>query len=313
MPSKLNHKSKKIIALLGATGIGKSKLAIELAKKIDAEIISCDSMQIYKKLTIGTGKILPQEMQNIPHHLIDLFDISQAYNANIFCSLAEECVKKIHKKGKKVILVGGSGLYARIFLYKEKMLPSNKNLYQKLWKEYKSQGINPLWEKLKEKDPETAKKFPNNPRRIIRMLEATLLLEKPLPKQEFLSVLRDDALEIVLSANSNFNREKIVSRCKQMLMNGWIEETQTLAKQGLFQTPTASQALGYNIIYQETQKPQFDKEELLKKLVVSTHRYAKKQRTWFKNKHPNANFLSIDNKDIYKSIDYILKKLSSHL
>lgn len=279
------------IAILGPTALGKSNIAIELAKKIDAEIISCDSMQIYKDLNIGTGTIIPSKMFGIKHHLINEFDLHQRYNASIFKKLAEEKIQKIKNRQKKLILVGGTGMYAYLFLYQKKMLPANKSIYQKLWHKYQKEGIKPLLEEIQNIDPKTAEKVSNNPRRILRMLEVIRITGKVITYNEEKKKIHPSFCEYILLSSPEYNRKQIIIRCKKMLANGWVEETKKVISKGIFQSPTAWQALGYKTIQEFIRGKISTKEKLLEKLITLTYRYAKKQRTWFKNKHSQALFL----------------------
>ena len=304
-----------IIYILGPTGIGKTQLAINIAREIDAEIISCDSMQIYRDLKIGTGQATLEEQQSITHHLMGEKELSFHYDANIFCQLAQECIESIKSRGKKVIITGGSGVYARILVTQENMLPSNKQIYKTLWEEYIKNGNEYIIQKLKEKTPQILDLIDiKNPRRIVRILEALIIDNDTTLKniQQFSTHYQTQVQEFILESSIKFNRNSITLRCQKMLNNNWIDEATQAIAQGLFHTPTAWQAIGYKQIDMFLKGEIPNLEELTKKIVVQTHRYAKRQRTWFRNKHLQAKRINVEKNSLQKNKEFILKILEKN-
>ena len=304
-----------IIYILGPTGIGKTPLAIEIAKEINAEIISCDSMQIYRDLKIGTGQATIEEQQGINHYLIGEKDLSFHYDANIFCQLAQECIKNIHSRGKRVIITGGSGVYARILVTQENMLPSDSQVYKMLWEEYEKNGNDSIIQKIKEKSPQALGLIDiKNPRRTVRILEALIVNSDTTLKniQQFSTQYQVQVQEFILESSIKFNRDRITLRCKKMLNNNWIDEAKQAIAKGLFDTPTAWQAIGYKQIDKLLKGEISDLEELAEKIVVQTHRYAKRQRTWFRNKHLQAKKINVEKNSLQESKELILKVLEKN-
>ena len=278
-----------LIAVLGPTASGKSSLGMLLAEKLNGEIVSCDSMQVYKGMDIGTAKPTKAEQERVPHHLIDNLDISVRYSASMFLELANKIIPEIQSRGKVPILVGGTGMYARLFLYGGDMMPADREVNAKMKARLVDEGHEKLWQELLQKDPVVAEKVKGNDRRLIRALEVFELTGEPLPgKTTWGDEQIVEGLQVVNMCSAEYNRQRISQRTGEMLREGWIEETQKLIDQGLWDTPTAFQSLGYKQIgeYLDGQFESF--KALEQKIITLTHRYAKRQRTWFRNQHQGA-------------------------
>ncbi|MCM8536153.1 MAG: tRNA (adenosine(37)-N6)-dimethylallyltransferase MiaA [Lentisphaeraceae bacterium] len=298
-----------LIAVLGPTASGKSSLAMKLAKKLDGEIISCDSMQVYKGMDIGTAKPTLEDQQEIPHHLIDNLDISVRYSASMFLELANKIIPEVKSRGKVPIIAGGTGMYARLLLYGGDMMPADREVNAALKSRLINEGHDALWQELLEKDPVAAEKVKGNDRRLLRSLEVFELTGEPLPgKTTWGDEQIVDGLQIINMCPTEYNRERVGIRAAEMLKNGWIEETEALIDKGLWETPTAYQSLGYRQIgdYLEGKFESF--EALQEKITTLTRRYAKRQRTWFRNQHPGSHMINREPGDSSEAIaDDIVK------
>ena len=300
-----------LIAILGPTASGKSAVAVEVAKKLNGEIISCDSMQIYRQMSIGTAKIIKEEMDGIPHHLIDCKDISERYDASLFIKDVEKLIKDISSRGKLPIITGGTGMYARLLLYGGDMLPSDKAIAKKIREQFAQEGLDPLIAELHQTDPASAEKHAKTPRRIFRALEVVRITGEALPgKVSWHDETRFKKLkQYILIGEPDEARTLIRKRTKIMLEQGWIEEVQNLLENHDFlNTPTACQSLGYREIIEYLNGGfNNDIDELYEKLVTQTCRYAKKQRTWFRNQHHGAMIIPRKANDSLQSlVDIIL-------
>ena len=281
---------KPIVYVIGGpTASGKSKLAVELAKKVNGEIISADSMQIYKEMNIGTAKVNKEEMQGVQHYLVDFVSPDERYSVSNFKKDAEKAIEKILEKGKTPIVVGGTGLYIDSLIYGIEFQNEEVDLEyrEKLNKIADEKGLESLYKKAQEIDPEAMKKISINDRkRIIRVLEIYHKTGKTKTEQELQSRKNEVKYEYKVFAIT-MDREKLYERIEKridfMIEQGLIEEVkQILEKYHTF--PTAMQGLGYKEVV-EYLEGSCTKEEMIEKIKKETRHYAKRQLTWFrKNK-----------------------------
>lgn len=281
---------KPIVYVIGGpTASGKSKLAVELAKKVNGEIISADSMQIYKEMNIGTAKVNKEEMQGVQHYLVDFVSPDERYSVSNFKKDAERAIEEILAKGKTPIVVGGTGLYIDSLIYGIEFQDEEVDLEyrEKLNKIADEKGLESLYKKAQEIDPEAMKKISINDRkRIIRVLEIYHKTGKTKTEQEAQSRKNEVKYEYKVFAIT-MDREKLYERIEQrvdsMIEQGLIEEVkQILEKYHTF--PTAMQGLGYKEVV-EYLEGSCTKEEMIEKIKKETRHYAKRQLTWFrKNK-----------------------------
>ena len=281
---------KPIVYVIGGpTASGKSKLAVELAKKVNGEIISADSMQIYKEMNIGTAKVNKEEMQGVQHYLVDFVSPDERYSASNFKKDAEKAIEEILAKGKTPIVVGGTGLYIDSLIYGIEFQDEEVDLEyrEKLNKIADEKGLESLYKKAQEIDPEAMKKISINDRkRIIRVLEIYHKTGKTKTEQELQSRKNEVKYEYKVFAIT-MDREKLYERIEKridfMIEQGLIEEVkQILEKYHTF--PTAMQGLGYKEVV-EYLEGSCTKEEMIEKIKKETRHYAKRQLTWFrKNK-----------------------------
>lgn len=283
------------IVILGPTGAGKSSIAVELAKKVGGEVISCDSMQVYRQMDIGTATPTAEDCQGIPHHLINIMPIQEPYDADRFIRYAHSILDDLHKRQVPAIVAGGSGMYAKALIYGLKLPPSDPRVQQAILEELaQSGGEAALQDEVLVTHPGINPDILNNPRRLQRAVEIKRLggdlkeyytntPKKPLP--HFLQY-------IILPPPREFE-QKLRQRTKAMLRRGWINETRDLLQAGLETTPTARQALGYPEIGDFLRGKTSSENELLEILITRTRQYARRQRTWFRHQHPGAVHLPL--------------------
>ena len=227
----------KVFAVCGPTASGKTSLSVTLAKKLHAEVVSCDSMQIYRGMEIGTAKPTADEMQGVPHHLMGFQDPAEPFSVSDYVALAGKVIEDIHARGKNVLLVGGTGLYARSLL---KAVPFTENsrddeIRGNLEAEFAADGIEPLYARLKALDPEGAEGIhPNNTRRVIRALEYCMVTGEPFSKQAKDSKAVESPYDGKMLVLSFRDREalygRINLRVEQMFADGLLKEAEDYFK-----------------------------------------------------------------------------------
>lgn len=301
---------QKVIVICGPTASGKTGLSIELAKKIDGEVVSCDSMQIYKDMTIGTAKPTEEEMQGIKHYLIDCVSPDTRYSVADYKRDAIKAIEEIASKGKVPIVVGGTGLYLESLVrgidYSE--IEVDEAYREELNKLEQEKGLSELYEMARKIDETAASKIsPNDKKRICRILEIYHSIGKTKTELEKESRKNGVQYDYVLFG-INMDREKLYERINKrvdiMLEQGLIEEVRNLINK-YSEFPTALQGLGYKEVVEY-----FDgvttKEEMIEKIKQETRRYAKRQITWFKRYDELTWLNGLD--DPQKNIDIILEK-----
>ena len=275
---------EKLVVLIGPTAVGKTSLSIELAKKYNGEIISGDSMQIYKGMDIGTAKIKKHEMKGVPHHLINIKEPDEGFSVAEFQELVRGKITEITSRGKLPILVGGTGLYIQSVMYDYQFsdAPSDDSVRKLLEKRASLEGNEKLHEDLQMVDPRSAEKIhPNNIRRVIRALEVYQLTGKTMsefqdrqdPEPIYNSVL------IGLTMERELLYERINKRVDLMIEEGLLSEVENLYNLGIKDCQSI-QAIGYKEIY-EFFENQITLEEAVEQLKQNSRRYAKRQLTWF--------------------------------
>lgn len=307
---------KPLIVIAGPTACGKTNLSIQLAKKIDAEIISADSMQVYKYMDIGTAKPTKEEMENIHHYLIDEIEPDEEFNVAIFQEKAKKYLEMIYNKNKIPILVGGTGFYIQALVYDINFMETNndyeyRSYLEKLAKEKGNQYIHEI---LKKVDPVSALKIhPNNVKRVIRALEYYKQTNKPISQHN-----EEEKNKKVSPYNTaffclNMKRETLYKRIEQrvdkMIEAGLIEEVQALLKKGYSPDLVSMQGLGYKEIVPYLQG-KISLEEAIYILKRDTRHFAKRQLTWFKRQE-NPYWINID--DFGFDMDIILAKMLNYI
>ena len=277
----------KVIVIVGPTASGKTSLSIELAKKINGEIVSCDSMQIYKDMDIGSAKPTKEEMQGIKHYVLDEVEPTKRFSVAEYKIKAEEAIEEILKKKKVPIVVGGTGLYANSLIYGIEYddIKLDEEYRNKLMDEASSEeGLKKLYEEAKKIDERAIEKIsPNDKKRIIRILEIYHATGKNKTEQEKNSrknEVKYDYKIFGINIERTILYERINKRVDIMVEQGLIEEVKALVKK-YPEFPTAMQAIGYKEIVQYLNN-ELTKEEAIEKIKQETRRYAKRQITWFK-------------------------------
>ena len=282
----------KIICVVGPTASGKTALAVELAKELDGEVLSCDSMQIYRGMDIGTAKPTQDEMQGIPHHMIDIIGPTEDFSVSRYTQMATPILDDVLARGKTAIIAGGTGLYVDSLIRGNDFAPIPATGHrQKLEQRIEAEGLDTMLSELRAIDPEAAERSQGNPRRIIRALEvyyetgeiitAHNLRTKALPP-------RYQPVWIGLDfANRQDLYDRIDKRVEIMLEMGLLEEIRTLLSSGIPENATAMQAIGYKE-FVDALAGRASLESAIQQVQQSSRRYAKRQLTWFKrNKEMN--------------------------
>ena len=290
----------RCVAVLGPTCCWKSEIGLRLAEACGGEIVSCDSMQIYRGLPIGTAQPSAEDLARAPHHLIAELDIHEPYDANRFVQRAKRVLDDISARGKMAFLVGGTGLYARSLIYGFELLPADPTVFKALEAELAMDGGR---EKLMERLAAYGDAIPEdvrlNPRRLLRACEVLSLTGKP-PWVQAKKFDKPDPSyrQYCLIPVLSMLKERIRRRTALMLKNGWLEEADWADRNGLLQTPTARQALGYaEVIDYLRHGLKGGLPALCEILTNRTVQYARRQVTWFKHQHPGAQLIEIEREE----------------
>jgi len=288
-----------LIIICGATATGKSDLAVALAQQIKAEVINADSMQLYRGMDIGTAKLSLVERSGVAHHLIDVLDIKEEANVSWYQRLAREKIDELIGAGKKVVVVGGTGLYIKSILDDLNFPDTDPVIRQQITDEAEKVGNDVMHERLAKLDPAAALAIPKeNIRRIIRALEVIELTGKPftanLPRQE--SSKYPSAKQFGLVLDRENLDEKIDKRVEQMWAKGFAREVLQLMNQGLAQATTAKMALGYSQIMSYL-NGECDEEFAKAETKRVTRAYARRQETWF-SRDERINWLAPATKQV---------------
>ena len=281
----------KILAIVGPTGGGKSALALSLAERLGGEIISCDSMQVYRRMDIGTAKPTPQEQQRVKHHLIDIAEPSELFSCADYVPLAEKAIANCAAAGKLPIVCVGTGLYLDALLRKNDFAPDtvDEETRRELWAIVEKEGAEALYRELERIDPESAAAtHPNNIKRVIRALEIYRVCgvtKTELDRRSREGGMRYDACVIGLRyVDRALLYRRIDDRVDAMMAAGLESETRTLMAEGVFEKNlTAAQAIGYKELLPYCQG-EVSLSEAVESLKMATRRYAKRQMTWFSAK-----------------------------
>ncbi|MDD2478922.1 MAG: tRNA (adenosine(37)-N6)-dimethylallyltransferase MiaA [Victivallaceae bacterium] len=284
---------KPILIITGATACGKSALALDIARECDGEIISADSMQLYRGLDIGVAKPTAAEQAEIRHHLIDVFDFNKRLDVYTFVELAEAAVHDVWSRHKLPIIVGGTGMYIKAFLYGLDPLPSDPTLRAQLNREFDgTDGFERLKNITCETIPDDFERWQQHHRKLLRAFEVFKLTGSSITKLQTLKQpkLRWPATVWNLVREREELKQRIAHRTEAMLNNGWIEEARVAIANGLLESPTAWQALGYAVIGKYLEGD-IDYETMKTQIITTTWQLARRQITWFKGQHPEAEHL----------------------
>lgn len=305
---------ERIIIIAGPTACGKTATSIELAKKINGEIISADSMQVYKYMDIGTAKVTKEEADGIKHYLIDEFEPDFSYSVAEFANLAKKYIKEIYSKGKMPIIVGGTGFYINALLYNTDFSQDVSTKYRdELYSIYEKNGIDFLYNMLKECDPEACEKIhKNNIKRVIRAIEFFKQTGSKISEHNKIEKLKEPAYDYTLFFLNDLREKlykKIDMRVDMMINNGLIAEVEKLLNMGYSPNLTSMQGLGYKEIVKYI-KGEISKEEAIYILKRDTRHFAKRQITWFKNQNKSISINCSDFKNNIEIADKMNEILS---
>mgnify|MGYP004578237509 FL=1 len=289
----------KLICITGPTATGKTRLGVDLSLELEGEVISCDSMQVYRGMDIGTAKATEEEMRGVPHHMLDVVSPKESYSVGRYVQEAGAWAEDIAQRGKMPVVVGGTGLYmdslVRGIDFAES--PGDDSLRRELEGIGRSRGGEALLDMLKEFDPEAAACIhPNNLKRIIRAIEIYRLTGKTITRHDEESRLRPDAFEAVRIVLSFEDREKLYERIDRrvdiMMERGLLEEVRALLEGGLSRESTAMAAIGYKELA-EYLDGECSLEDAVQRIKQDSRRYAKRQLTWFR-RYGDAKWIYVD-------------------
>ena len=293
---------ERVVVILGPTATGKSHCGIELAKRFRGEIISGDSMLVYRQMNIGTAKPSAEELRTVPHHLVNILPPDASYSVADFQQQAAELIHQITLRGNLPILVGGTGLYIKALLedYRFSEVEENPELRRQLEQFAQEHGTGKLFAWLEKEDPEAAARLhPHDIRRVVRALETALSGDKV--SQQKQEELKYDAKVFGLSMDRDFLYERINHRVDRMIWDGLEEEVRSLLKDGLSMEHCLSmRSLGYRQM-EEYLTGQCDRETAIDNIKKETRHFAKRQITWYK-KMPYIYWLTVDRDLNYEKI-----------
>ena len=299
--------TQKIIIITGPTATGKTDLAVRFALDMGGEVVNCDSMQVYKGMDIGTAKPRIEEKRGIPHHLLDIVDPDEEFNASRYREYALPVIRDIGKRNRVCFVVGGTGLYIKSLLGGLfECPPSDIRIREQLIGEYNRLGKEALYERLKKLDPESARAIhPNDRVRITRALEVMELTGRPfsiLASDHSFKAREFSSIKICLYHDREILYERINRRCIKMFESGLVEETEKLLRKGYSPDLKPLKSIGYRhaVDYLYKQRSYNESIELLQR---DTRRYAKRQITWFKADPEMMWFSPDESGDIVKRIE----------
>lgn len=300
-----------VVAVVGATGVGKSDAAVALAHRINGEIINADSMQVYRGMDIGTAKLTTAQRHGIPHHVIDVWDVDQEANVAAFQELARDAIARVHDVGRIPILVGGSGLYVNAVIDDLRFPGHDPQVRRRLEQELAEVGSQALHERLRAVDPEAAAGvLPSNGRRVVRALEvwhitgAAPRTRLPQPEAIYPTVL------IGLTLPTDQLNQRLEQRVHDMWQQGFVGEVSALAAR-LQNAPTARFALGYRQIL-EYLEGECTEAEAFTATVRATRKFARRQSSWF-GRDERIQWLTADSPDMSATLTSTVEQGISRL
>jgi len=302
-------RSHATIAITGPTATGKSDLALALAEELGAEIVSADSMQVYRFMNIGTAKPPKEALAAIPHHFIDILDPDETCSAGQFARQARELIRQKQASGVPIVVAGGTGLYIKAL---EKGLvalpPIPDDIQTRLWEDYLNTGLPALHERLRRVDPALADTFHVNDRfRILRALGIYETTGTPLSKLQKKHGFRDTTiplLKVGLTCPRDILYKRIEERVDRMIAAGWLREVQGLLTRGYDETLRPMQAIGYRQLT-AVLRGKLELADAIAEIKKETRRLAKRQMTWFKKEAPDIS-LPLSGHDLYKQVKKLI-------
>ena len=283
-----------IVALVGATASGTTTLSLDLAERLGGEVVNTDAMQVYRGMDIGTAKLPEAERRGIPHHLLDLYEVTEPATVALFHGWAREAIADIRSRGATPVLVGGSALYTRAIVDRFEFPGTDDSLRRELEAELELVGSHALHERLAGVDPEAAAQIlPDNGRRVVRALEVVALTGRPfsasLPRLEYADPL---TVQIGVDIDRPTLDERIARRVEEMFAAGFVEEVEALLARGLADGRTANRAIGYREVIGFLAGDR-SLAEAIEQTTTATRRFARRQDSWFR-KDPRVVWLAHD-------------------
>ena len=285
-----------LILIVGPTAVGKTEIAIQLAERLNGEIVSADSRLFYRGMDIGTAKPTPEEQSRVPHHLIDIVKPDEILSLAVFQQKAREAIEDIHTRNKLPFLVGGTGQYVRAVT--EGWIPPevapNPELREQLERQKEENGISWLYEKLKGLDPQAAERIdPRNVRRTIRALEVIITTGKKFSEQRGQSDSPYHLVTIGLTRPREELYQRVDERIEMMFMNGFLDEVRTLLEKGYSPSLPTMSAIGYRECVDVIQG-ELTEEEAKVRIRRATRVYVRRQANWFKESDPNIRWFRVE-------------------
>ncbi len=310
------EKREKLIVVAGPTASGKTALGIALAKRLNGEIVSADSMQLYRGMDIGTAKADAEERAEVPHHMLDIAEPGEDYSVSRYVEEATAVCRELLRQGKQPIVVGGTGLYIDALLAGRQyaVTEEDKTLRSALSDEYDRLGGEKMLERLRMADPERAEKLaPTDKRRIVRALEIFSLTGESMTEHDRRSRMQPPAFDALYAVLSFSDRAALYARIEQrverMCERGLFEETETLLRRGVPDESTCMQAIGYRQAAAAL-RGECSREEAIDLIKQATRRYAKRQLTWFRRRE-EALWLEADRMTTDELAEEIIRKWKS--
>ena len=305
---------RKLIVLTGPTAVGKTKLSVALAKRMGGEIVSCDSMQVYRGMDIGTDKIKPEETEGVPHHLIDVLEPTEPFDVSRFQKMALAAMEGIYERGNVPVLVGGTGFYIQSVLYNIDFTETDEDrsireTYEACVKEKGLAAVDALYEKLRDIDPDSAEAIPkNNVKRVIRALEFFEKTGTPISEHNARERAKESPYDFryfVLTDERQTLYDRIDVRVDKMIEYGLVDEVKRLREKGVTRDMTSMQGLGYREIYAYLDG-EYDLDRAVYLIKRNTRHFAKRQLTWFKREQ---SIITIDKREHHHEQERILNVL----
>ncbi|MFL6130031.1 MAG: tRNA (adenosine(37)-N6)-dimethylallyltransferase MiaA [Mycobacteriales bacterium] len=299
---------RRLVAVVGPTATGKSGLAVALAERLGGEVVNADSMQLYRGMDIGTAKPGPAERRRVPHHLLDVWDVTERASVAEYQRLARAAIDTVLDRGRVPLLVGGSGLYVRAVLDDLDFPGTDPELRARLEAELAAAGPATLHARLSQVDPEAARGIlPSNGRRLVRALEVVELTGRPFAATLPTPAAGYGAVQVGLDRSDLDGRVR--SRVDRMWAAGFVGEVRRLAARGLRDGPTASRALGYRQVLASLDG-RYDEATAHAETVRATRRFARRQRSWFR-RDPRVEWLDAARPDLVDAATGLLRRTLS--
>ena len=298
-----------IVAVVGFTASGKTELSLDLAERLDAEIVNTDAMQVYRGMDIGTAKLPPAERRGVPHHLLDLLSVREPATVAEFQAWARDSVARLRGRGTIPVLVGGSALYLRAVVDEFEFPGTDPSVRARWEAELDEVGAPALHARLAERDPEAAERIrPDNGRRVVRALEVGEITGRPfsasLPRQEYVD---PHTVQLGLAIDRPTLDERIAQRVDAMFAAGFVAEVERLLDEGLAEGRTASRAIGYREVMAHL-AGELTLDEARERTVIATRQFARRQDAWFR-KDPRIHWIPWDASDRADLAEALVRKI----